>query len=145
MDDQTRKRIKNQLNEVEKFQEILNDKTISWYKNLLTISIAFLGIIFSLKTKECESYCLSIIFKLIISTLSLGILFGVIFLYGEVSQLNQRLTYHRDKIVKLRDGIESEELIELQRKSIYGISEKICKLLLGLTLPLLVIYSFLKF
>ncbi len=143
MDDIIRK-IDNQIDRIEEIQNLRQQKYFDWLKNILTIAVAFLGLIISLKSENDQSFYKHIFFSITILLLSIGILFGSIVLYSEVHLLNRlrnrRVVYLRG----LEDGNnESYTKIHIPPHKFYIVSEYICYASFGLSLCSLVIYSFL--
>jgi hypothetical protein len=95
-------KINSQLREIPKVDIERRQKFYEWIKNIVSISVVFLGIIISLKSENCISDLKRLFFILSLSTMTLGILLGVIVLYSETHKLNvlrKNILVHTQELV----------------------------------------------
>lgn len=121
--------------------ELRHSKYFPWIKNIVTLAIGFLGIIVSLKSGKSVDLLQHIFFIITISSLVIGILFGVIVLYSEIYLLNQKRKLSQENLNRVISDKEKIKLQAINRPKIFDISEYCCFAFLILSLVTLVIYS----
>ncbi|MGR7814311.1 hypothetical protein [Lacinutrix undariae] len=130
------------LDDLKTLQDERNKVYRDWLKNTLTIASAFLAIFISLKSDNEHNYIESTLFIITISTMSLGILLGVIILFADTVVLNISLIKKKEQILKLLNGNKTEFDIA-DRPIIYKYLEYICFSCLVISLLCLTSYSIL--
>lgn len=131
-----------QLIELQEIQTERNRVYREWLKNTLTISSAFLAIFVSLKSNVEHNCIESILFIITISTMSLGILLGVLILFADTVVLNLSLIKKKEQILQLLDGATGE-FDRVDRPNTYKYLEYICFSSLVTSLICLTSYSIL--
>ena len=86
------------LNVVEKERDLMQN---DWLKNIITIASGFLAIIVSLKSEKSETDLQSILFIITILSISIGILSGLLVLFGDIVFLNLIVKKKKEQISKL--------------------------------------------
>ncbi|MFL1012362.1 hypothetical protein [Flavisericum labens] len=130
------------LEDLKSLQDERNKVYREWLKNTLTIASAFLAIFVSLKS-ESEHNCIeSVLFIITISTMSLGILLGVIILFADTVVLNLSLIKKKEQILQLLDD-QKVGFDRADRPTIYKYLEYICFSCLIVSLLCLTSYSIL--
>ena len=79
----TREQLSIRINELQKIQDKRLEKFYSWIKTLITLSVGLFGILISFKSELPMPVIKSLLFAISISSLGLGILFGLIVLFSE--------------------------------------------------------------
>jgi len=138
----SREELQKKLIEIQETQNERQEKYYSWLKTIITISVGLFGIIISFKSNDHTSLLKSIFFIISISTLGLGILFGIISLYSEVHLLNrsrEKLIEHTHKLI---DGnLDSIEFEFIKPSLIFKVSYKACYIFYIISLICLVGYA----
>ena len=141
----TKEKVYIQIDKINEIQNTRNQKHYDWLRNLLTIAIAFLGLIVSLKTDKIENQNRHLAFSFTILLLSFGILCGSIALYTEVHLLNRLRKCRMEYAQGLLDGNNNQPKVKaILPKKFYVIAEYTCFFSFGLSLCSLVIYTFLE-
>jgi hypothetical protein len=131
-----------QLIELQEIQTERNRVYREWLKNTLTISSAFLAIFVSLKSNVEHNCIESILFIITISTMSLGILLGVLILFSDTVVLNLSLKMKKEQILQLLND-ETALFDRVDRPKIYKYLEYVCFSCLVISLICLTSYSIL--
>lgn len=130
------------LKELQDIQNERNKVYREWLKNTLTISSAFLAIFVSLKSNAEHNCIESMLFIITISTMSLGILLGVLILFADTVVLNLSLIKKKEQILKLMND-EKALFDTVDRPKVYKYLEYICFSCLVTSLICLTSYSIL--
>jgi hypothetical protein len=134
--------LKKKLLEYQEIQNEREEKYYSWLKTLITISVGLFGIIVALKSNDPTYYLKSIFFIISISSLGLGILFGIVSLYSEVHILERTRDKMSEYITKLIHGKEdSIEMDFVSPSKFYKVSFKLCYIFYIISLISLIGYS----
>ena len=137
--------IKTKLLEIKETNDQRNEKFFSWLKNLITISVGFLGLLVSLKSENKTDFITSIFFIITISLIALGILCGVILLYSEVHILHNIRLNQQKEIQKVLDEKNDKLVLKwINRHWIFDVCEKICFVSYFLSVLSLIIYCVLN-
>ena len=137
--------LKRKLLRLKESNDLRNEKFYELLKNLITISVGLLGLLFSLKSENKINYLTSIFFLITISLIALGILSGVILLYGEVHVLNKLRQSQQIEIDKFLDGTERRNFVKwIQRNKAFYFFELICYCSYILSIITLIIYCVLN-
>ncbi len=137
--------IKNQLNKIPKIDIERKEKFYEWIKNIVSISVVFLGIIISLKSDNYISDLKRIFFVLSLSTMTFGILLGLIILYSEIHSLNvlrKNILEHTQELMNGNETASSPKNVILKG---YNFVLFFCFFFYVISLILIVIYSSIKF
>lgn len=138
-------KINSQLREIPKVDIERRQKFYDWIKNIVSISVVFLGIIISLKSENCISDLKRLFFILSLSTMTLGILLGVIVLYSEIHMLNvlrKNILVHTQELV---DGKSTTALPKPVIINQYKYVIFFCFFFYIISLISIVIYASIKF
>ena len=134
--------IQKKLLEIQETQNERQDKYYSWLKTIITISVGLFGIMVSSKSDEPTSDLKSVFFIISISSLGLGILFGLISLYSEVHILDRSREKIMEHAQKLLDGKHDSIEFEFIKPSfIFKVSYKACYIFYIISLICLVGYA----
>ncbi len=138
-------KINSQLREIPKIDIERKEKFYDWIKNIVSISVVFLGIIISLKSETCISDLKRLFFILSLSTMTLGILLGLIILYSEIHSLNllrKNVLTHTQELVdgKTKDEFPKPVILNQYKYVIF-----FCFFFYIISLISIVIYSSIKF
>lgn len=134
-------KLKKKLFRIKEISDLRHEKFFSWLKNLITISVGLLGILVSLNSEKITDFNTFVAFVVTISTLALGILFGVILLYSEVHLLHKVRLKEQESARNMLDGKTNKIVDIIHRHWIFALSEKICFVSYLISLISLVIYS----
>lgn len=138
----TREQLNIRIDELKAIEDKRHEKFYSWIKTLITLSVGLFGILISFKSTIPMSFPKSILFAISISSLGLGILFGLIVLFSEVHILDRLKSSRVKCIIKELDGIVTDLDIEVITQSkIYRISNFLCIFFYVLSLFSLISYS----
>jgi hypothetical protein len=138
-------KINSQLREIPKIDIERKQKYYDWIKNIVSISIVFLGLIISLKSENCISDLKRLFFILSLSTMTLGILLGLIILYSEIDTLNvlrKNILEHTQELVYGKTTTEFPKPVIMNQ---YKYVIFLCFFFYIVSLISIVIYSSLKF
>lgn len=138
-------KINNQLREISKIDIERKQKFYDWIKNIVSISVVFLGIIISLKSENCISDLKRLFFILSLSTMTLGILLGLIVLYSETHTLNalrKNILIHTHELVDRKTTTDFPKPVIINK---YNYVIFFCFFFYIISLISIVIYSSLKF
>lgn len=138
-------KINSQLREIPKIDIERKQKFYDWIKNIVSISVVFLGIIISLKSENCISDLKRFFFILSLSTMTLGILLGLIILYSEIhslSLLRKNVLIHTQELVDEKTTTEFPKPVILNE---YKYVIFFCFFFYIISLISIVIYSSIKF
>ncbi|MFC4218799.1 hypothetical protein [Flagellimonas marina] len=138
----SREELQKKLLEIQETQNERQEKYYSWLKTIITISVGLFGIIVSFKSDDQTSQLRSIFFIISISTLGLGILFGLTSLYSEVHLLDRSRKKLIEQTHKLIDGNADSIEFEFIKPSIfYKISYRLCYMFYIISLISLIGYA----
>ena len=130
-----------ELETLSKVQDERNLIHIDWIKTILTISISITTIIISFKSGESKNNLQLICYISTISLSGIGVLFGLIHLFGYVVLHNRALTLARENILSLLDGKKLSMLSKADTPKYHSITEKICLISLFISFVFLIIYG----
>lgn len=130
-----------ELEKLTKIQDERNSLHIDWIKTILTISISITTIIISFKSGESKNNLQLIAYISTISLSGIGVLFGVIHLFGYVTLHNRMLTLVRENILLLLDEKKPSMLTSADTPKSHKWTEKICLISLFLSFVFLIIYG----
>jgi hypothetical protein len=137
--------IKTELQQIKKTNEERNDKFFSWLRNIISISVGFLGLLISLKSVKKTDFITSMFFIITIFLIALGILCGVILLYSEIHTLHKLRLSQQKEIQKVLDGKNNNIVLKwINRHWIFDVCEKICFVSYFLSVISLIIYCVLN-
>ncbi|WP_111707612.1 hypothetical protein [Lutibacter citreus] len=138
----TEQEIKKHLNQIQKIQDERQEKFYSWLKTLITISIGLFGILVSFKTNTSDSFLRALFFSIALSSLGLGILFGIFLLYSEVHILDKTRNKITEFVLKRLDGNpDPVEFEQINPSIFFVISRKLCYMFYIVSLISLIIYT----
>ncbi len=138
----TEAELKNDLKQIQQTQDERQQKFYSWLKTLITISIGLFGILVSFKSDSDSSFYKSIFFIVALTSLGLGILFGLILLYSEVHILDKTRSKLTEYTIRKLDGNhDSLEFEQIKPSFFYKISAKLCYFFYIISLIFLICYS----
>lgn len=100
-------------------QEKFRNSSYSWFRSVITISTALLGVLIALKSGDSENICQHYSFLSTIILLSLCILFGVIHLASEKHLLNQMVNNKGKRIGQMMKGKFDETNLKFVQVSWY--------------------------
>ncbi|MEI7508149.1 MAG: hypothetical protein WCJ62_01650 [Flavobacterium sp.] len=138
-------KINNQLKEIPNIDIERKEKFYEWIKNIVSISVVFLGIIISLKSDNCISDLKRIFFILSLFSITIGIILGIIILYSEIHSLNllrKNILEHTQELINGKETSVSPKPVIL---NIYNYIIFICFSFYIISLISIVIYSCIKF
>ncbi len=136
-----RKEVYDELDTLVKVQDERNNIHIDWIKTVLTISTSITAIIISFKDGKSESNLELISYLTTISLSGIGILFGLIHLFGYVVLHNRSLTKVQINISQLLNDKKIDKLSRVDTPKYHKISEKICVICLLISFVSLIIYG----
>lgn len=137
--------IERQLREIPKIDIERREKFYDWIKNVVSISVVFLGLIISLKSENCMSDLKHFFFVLSLSTMTIGIIFGIIILYSEIHVLNllrKNILIHTQELIDKKNTRNLPIVAEIKG---YKLICFFCFLFYLLSLVSIIIYSSIKF
>lgn len=138
----TREQLNIRLNEIKEIEDKRHEKFYSWIKTLITLSVGLFGILISFKSTIPLPIVRSILFAVSISSLGLGILFGLIVLFSEVHFLDRLKSSHVKCIIKELDGIITDLNIDtIPELMFYRVSKVLCVFFYIVSLFSLISYS----
>lgn len=106
----TQQEVNKRINEIGEIADERNEKTYTWFRTIVTISVGLVGILISFKSDETTSSLKSLFFVITISSLGLGILFSLVFLLAEVNVLNRTLKNRTKYLFSRLDGKDELEI-----------------------------------
>tara|TARA_R110002167_G_scaffold366411_1_gene596187 strand:- start:34612 stop:35064 length:453 start_codon:yes stop_codon:yes gene_type:complete len=138
----TQKEFALRIDQINEVGQKRYDKSNTWIRTLITVTVGLFGILISFKNNEDISPLQSIFFIVSISSLGLGILFALISLYAEV----HLLTRQRKRLVEWTKKQLNEDDGELEFGVVnpsffYTVSFGICLVLYLIALFALISYS----
>ena len=142
---ENKEKIYAQLREIPKIDIERKQKYYDWIKNIVSISIVFLGLIISLKSENYISDLKRLFFILSLSTMTLGIILGLVILYSEIhvlSILRKNILEHTKELLAGKITTEFPKNVVMKR---YKYVIFFCFFFYIISLISIVIYSSLKF
>jgi hypothetical protein len=136
-----KKEVYGELETLAKIQDERNNIHIDWIKTVLTISTSVTAIIISFKGGKSESNLELISYLVTISLSGIGILAGLIHLFGYVVLHNRSLTNVQNNILQLLNDKNVDKFSRADTPKYHKISEKICVLCLLISFVSLIIYG----
>jgi Na+/proline symporter len=138
----TQKEFDLRIDQINEVGQKRYDKSNTWIRTLITITVGLFGILISFKNNEDISPLQSIFFIVSISSLGLGILFALVALYAEV----HLLTRQRKRLVEWTKMQLNQDDAELEFGVVnpaffYTVSFGICLVLYLIALFALISYS----
>ncbi len=133
--------IQEELEKLIKLQDERNSVHIDWIKTILTISTSITTIIISFKTGKTENNIQLISYIATISLSGIGILSGLLHLFGYVVLHNQSLLIQNDNILSLLRDKKTEMISKINPPKYHQISEKICIISLIISFISLLVYG----
>jgi hypothetical protein len=130
-----------ELETLSKIQDERNLIHIDRIKTILTISISITTIIISFKSGESKNNLQLICYISTISLSGIGVLFGLIHLFGYVVLHNRTLTLAHENILSLLEEKKVSMLSKASAPKYHKLSEKICLISLFLSFLFLIIYG----
>ena len=124
--------------------EVYNKESESryeWLRNVIIMASGIISVLVSLH-KRSDSFKVKISFCITIILLSLGILIGVISLYGEVrSQTRLRMKYAKSLLQHMNDEAPLPQMMTVPTEPIFVWLEKTCYVLLALSILSMAVYA----
>lgn len=138
----TKEELSIRIDELQKIQDKRLEKFYSWIKTLITLSVGLFGILISFKSELPMPMVKSLLFAISISSLGLGILFGLIVLFSEVHVLDRLKSSRMKRTIKELDGIVTDLDLEIiAEPKIYRVSSFLCIFFYIISLFSLISYS----
>ena len=134
-------RVKRKLKKLDEIQEIQRDKYFSWLRNIITLAVAFLGIIVSLKSDKQQNSYQHIFFVIAVGSLAVGILTGIIVLYSEIHVISKVKKRKAENILKMVNDEKTPMVEWIGRNIFFQVIEYLCFISFSMSLISLVIYS----
>ncbi len=137
--------INNQLKEIPKLDIERREKFYDWIKNIVSISVIFLGLIISLKSNGCVSEIKHIFFVVSLICITLGIVLGLIILYSEIHTINllrKNILIHTQELINNTNTDSNPKPAILKG---YNIVIALCFFFYIVSLISIVIYSSLEY
>jgi hypothetical protein len=135
------KEIQEELEKLTKLQDERNETHIDWIKTILTVSTSITTIIISFKSGKTENNLQLISYILTISLSGIGILSGLLHLFGYVTLHNQVLRIQHENILSLLYDKKVDIIAKADPPKYHKISEKICIISLIISFVSLLVYG----
>jgi hypothetical protein len=135
-------RIQKKLVKVEEIQNLQRDKYYDWLRNIITLAIGFFAVIVSLKSNNKQNSLQHFFFIIALSALALGIITGIIILYGEIHLIAKVKKKYFQNIVKMLDDEKVDKFESISINRFFRIVEYACFTFLIVSLLSLVLYSY---
>lgn len=137
--------LKTKIEEFILLKEKENDKFFAWFRNIIGMAIALLGILVSFRSSEQMAYIPHLIFSISISLITLGIISGVIILFVEIRWLRNELEIKVKWINRLILGSKDKfEIENIPTPWYFKLLKSICYLSFILSLISLSIFTFMR-
>ena len=121
-----RKVIQEELEKLTKLQDERNTAHNDWIKTILTVSTSITTIIISFKSGKTENNIQLISYIITISLSGIGILSGLLHLFGYVALHNQGLTIQNKNILLLLRDEKPDMISKINPPKYHKISEMVC-------------------
>lgn len=136
--------LQKNIDRLESWERYKSDSFTSWIRHIITILVGLLTILVAFSRNSVDDCVTLYFFSSILISIAVSVVAGIIFLFHQISELNQIIKFERKALNKrLKGDFNSTFSFSITTKKIYKICEYIFYLFSILTIILLVIYGIL--
>jgi hypothetical protein len=142
MDESTAEFLRKEIDKLESREKYKSDSFTTWIRHIITILVGLLTVLVAFSRNSFSDCITFYIFSSILISIAISIVTGVIFLFHNISDLNQIIKFERKILNKrLKGDFNTHVSGKITTKRIYKICEIVFYCFSILTIVLLVIYG----